>query len=99
MPDPIKVPAPLSTPDPSATTEVLVAYVSGIIGNLLIIFGADLSSEVKTAISAVFTGTILLGTLIYSAYVRGQRAKAGGVVGGFLLDVPHQDGDDSKLGH
>ena len=98
MPDPVKIPAPLATPDPSSTVEVLIAYLTGLVADIFVIFHFDLNAAQKGAISGAITTVILLGTLAYSAYVRGQRAKAGGVVGGFLLDVPHQDGDDSKLG-
>jgi hypothetical protein len=70
----------LATPDPLLSTEGIGAAVATVVADVYVLFGSSLPNAQQTALAGAITTLYTLGMLAYAAYVRGSRAKAGGLV-------------------
>lgn len=78
----------LATPDPLLTSEGLVTAVVAAVADVYVLFGSNLTNEKQTALATVITTAWLIFSLAHSAYVRGSRAKGGGLVGALITELP-----------
>jgi uncharacterized membrane protein (DUF441 family) len=59
---------------PDFTPEAIVALVLGVITNLIVLFGLDLSEAQTGSITGLVSAVVLAAFLIHSAVVRHGRA-------------------------
>lgn len=78
----------LATPDPLLSPEGLAATVVTAVADIYVLFGSNLSNAKQTALAGAITTLYTLGMFAYAAYVRGSRAKAGGLVTFTTHEVP-----------
>lgn len=78
----------LETPDPIVTTESIGTFLTMIVANIYILFGSNLDNARQTALAAIVTSAWFVFSLVHAAYVRGSRAKSGGLVTALIEAVP-----------
>jgi hypothetical protein len=60
---------------PDFTPEAIVSLILGVVANLIVLFGLDLTDAQEGAISGLITTGILVAFLIHSAVIRSGRAR------------------------
>jgi hypothetical protein len=63
----------MSTPD--FTPEALAALAVTIAGNLIIIFGLEMTADRQAALFALINNSFVVAFLVHSAWIRGKRAE------------------------
>lgn len=77
----------LSTPDPIVTTESIGTFLTMLVADGYVLFGSNLDNARQTALAALITGLWFVFSLVHAAYVRGSRAKSGGLVTALIETV------------
>jgi hypothetical protein len=64
----------MPTTTPVITPEALTALALGLIQNLIVLVGLDVTDAQKAAITGLITSLITIGLLVYSSVVRHGQA-------------------------
>lgn len=83
----------LSTPDPIVTTESIGTFLTMLVADAYVLFGSNLDNGRQTALASLITGAWFVFSLVHAAYVRGSRAKSGGLVTALIEAVPAPGSD------
>lgn len=96
MPEPAKA---LKTPDPALTGEAGAAYISAILGAVVVLFKLNLSSAQQAAAVTVIVSILTGAILLHGAIVRKGRAAGGGLVHLDVHEIPVAASDPGDRAH